>query len=97
MRLSIWRARPDPANDGGIVQACAFASGKSFENGAGRVELLCFLEADGADDGTAMGTVLTRPSASSSRSASRIDGRLTPVISQSSRSIRRWPGFRFRT
>src|SRR5437667_9794946 len=44
--------------------------------------------------GPRWGTVLTRPSASSSRSAARIDGRLTPVISQSSRSIRRWPGFR---
>src|SRR6185312_14351747 len=39
--------------------------------------------------------VLTRPSASSNRSASRMDGRLTPVISQSSRSTRRWPGFSF--
>src|SRR5947208_11705740 len=44
--------------------------------------------------GPRWGTVVTRPSASSSRSASRIDGRLTPVISQSSRSIRRWPGFK---
>ena len=45
----------DPANDGRIVQACAFTSGKSFENGASRVELFCLLETDGADDGTAMG------------------------------------------
>src|SRR5271154_4682066 len=44
--------------------------------------------------GPRWGTVLTRPSASSSRSASRMDGRLTPVISQSSRSTRRWPGFK---
>src|SRR5215207_9877906 len=45
--------------------------------------------------GPRWGTVVTRPSASSSRSASRMDGRLTPVISQSSRSTRRWPGFSF--
>src|SRR3954453_8162 len=44
--------------------------------------------------GPRWGTVVTRPSASSSRSASRMDGRLTPVISQSSRSTRRWPGLR---
>src|SRR6185295_19643062 len=43
--------------------------------------------------GPRWGTVLTRPSASSARSASRMDGRLTPIISQSSRSTRRWPGF----
>src|SRR6201996_5584061 len=42
--------------------------------------------------GPRWGTVLTMPSASSSRRASRIDGRLTPVISHSSRSTRRWPG-----
>src|SRR5258705_11557345 len=44
--------------------------------------------------GPRWGTVVTRPSASSSRSASRIDGRLTPVISQSSRSTRRCPGLK---
>src|SRR5438477_3474631 len=44
--------------------------------------------------GPRWGTVVTRPSASSNRSASRIDGRLTPVISQSSRSTRRWPGLK---
>src|SRR3954447_2782380 len=43
--------------------------------------------------GPRCGTVVTRPSASSNRSASRMDGRLTPVISHSSRSTRRWPGF----
>src|SRR4030081_1194770 len=45
--------------------------------------------------GPRCGTVLTSPSASSARSASRIGGRLAPVISHSSRSISRWPGFSF--
>ena len=39
----------------GIMQARSFPPGKSFENGAGRIELFCFLEADGADDGAAVG------------------------------------------
>ncbi len=44
-----------PANDVGVVQTRAFTSGKSFENGASRVELPCFLKTDGADDRAAMG------------------------------------------
>ena len=53
--LQFGECIPDPANDGGVAQARAFASGKSFENGASRVELSCFLKADGADHGAAMG------------------------------------------
>jgi hypothetical protein len=46
---------PDSTNHGGVVQTSALTSGESFENSASRVELSCFLQADGADDGTAMG------------------------------------------
>src|ERR1700743_1583965 len=44
--------------------------------------------------GPRWGTVLTIPSASRSRSASPVDGRLTPTLSQTSRSPSRCPGFR---
>src|SRR6185437_1365027 len=44
--------------------------------------------------GPRWGTVLTSPSASSNRSASRIEGRLTPIISHNSRSTSRCPGVR---
>src|SRR3954462_10704596 len=42
--------------------------------------------------GPRFGMVLIRPSLSSSRNASRTEGRLTPRRSQRSFSTRRWPG-----
>src|SRR5712664_1118211 len=38
----------DPAYDFRVAQTCAFTSGKSFEHGTCRVELLGFLKTDGA-------------------------------------------------
>ncbi len=73
---------------------CEESSGKALENRPQLVDLSNLLDGRNSDDGTFIGMTSTIPSVASSRMASLMVARDTPVHSISSRSTRRCPGFK---